>query len=77
VTRYILIRESDAQVALLVDKQTMSVTEVPTPMSATGDVSLPSELRRFDGIEAAVAISETPQISARMYYHHQPAASAA
>lgn len=77
MTRYILIREMGAQVALLVDKLTMSVSEVPAPTAETGAISLPPDLKRFDGIEAAVAISDTPQVSARMYYHHDQLASAA
>jgi hypothetical protein len=70
VTRFILIREKGADVALLVDKLTMSVSEVPAPTAETGAISLPAELKRFDGIEAAVAISDTPEVSARMYYRH-------
>ena len=76
MTRYILIREMGAQVALLVDKLTMSVSEVPTPAADTGAISLPADLKRFDGIEAAVAISDTPQVSARMYYRHDQMAGA-
>lgn len=77
MTRYILIRETGSEMALLVDKMTMSVSEVPAPTADTGAISLPEELKRFDGIEAAVAISDTPQVSARMYYRHDQVGAAA
>ena len=74
VSRYILIRENDAQTALLVDKETMSVSEVPAPASVAGETL--RDLKRFDGIAAAVAIGDAPQVSARMYYHHERVAGA-
>ena len=73
MSRFILIREAGATVSLLIDKLTMSVSEVPTGRGddIVGDRSAPRG--RIEGIEAAVVISDAPQVSARMYYHQTDA----